>query len=166
VAILEAEAYQTRQDGQERPIVAYLGTLRLFGFPGPVRAFIRTQARTVLGAGMSTQSKVLHTAYKAAARLTWDFWWMPAVRRGELPAPDSVAMKADILGYTLDYWTDALLAGMQSLTWVLQYVEQADGSIQITGVATAAENAGVLAEPAESDSSTGTEELASEQASA
>jgi hypothetical protein len=148
------------------PIDAQMGALHLFVLAGPLRSFIRMQIGNILAPSKSPQSKVLHTAYKAAARLTWDFWWMPAVRSGELPAPDSVAMKADILGYTLGYWTDVMLSGMQKHTWILQYVEQANGSIQITGLAPAAEDTRLLAEPADADISAGTEEPTNEQASA
>jgi hypothetical protein len=145
MAALEAQPYQTRQDDQEVPVRAWLGELPVFIRPSLLRAFLVAQVPLVTQVATDPKAKTLRFALKAVARLAMDIVVLPRARRGELPMPDVVAMRADILGYSIVYWSDLMLYSLASTPWELLYVEQPDGSIEITGVAPAGDTAAVLA---------------------
>jgi len=166
MAVLEAGAYQTLQDGQERPIIAYLGELPVFVRQSLLKGFLARQVPGLLSVANDPKAKTLRLAFKGAARLAMDFIVLPKVKRGELPPVDAAACKADILAYSVTYWSDLILMGLASQPWDVQFVEQADGSIEITGMAPAAQGAGLLAEPAESGASAGAGDVAWETQSA
>jgi hypothetical protein len=145
MAALEAQPYQTRQDDQEGPLRAWFGELPIFIRPSLLRAFLLAQVPLMTQAASDPKAKTLRFALKAVARLAMDIMVLPHARRGEVPMPDMAAMKADILGYSIVYWSDLMLYSLASTPWELLYVEQADGSIEITGVAPAGDTAAVLA---------------------
>lgn len=149
MASVEAQLYQTRQDGQETPVKMWLGDLLLQVHPGLVRAFLVAQVPYITQVASDPKSKTLRLAFKAAAKLAMDFYVIPKARRGEMPLPDERAMRADILGYSVMYWTDLVLLGLASQPWELLYVEQTDGSLEITGLAPADESTSVDAEAAD-----------------
>lgn len=152
MAALETLPYQTHQDDQERPVVAYLGELPIHIPTGLVRAFLAAQVPYITRVANDPKAKTIRLAFKAAAKVAMDFIVMPKARRGEMPWPDEQAMRADILGYSVLYWSDLVLHGMQSVAWDLTYVEEPDGAIQITRMAATAFRSVVCAEPPAEDS--------------
>lgn len=147
---VELEPYQTQQDEQERPLVLHLGELPIHIRPDLVRAFLAAQVPYVSQIATDARAKTLRLAFKAAAKLCMDFIVLPKARAGLWPMPDLAAVKADVLGYSVLYWSDLVLTGLQSVEWEVLYVESADNAIEITGLAPTSGDAVDAAGPAQS----------------